>query len=154
MIHQKEANKRQLENNTRGTHRPPYWKVFKACFPQCFNTFLIFFVTLALFPSVHSDIQSLDENFVVSPNYYSSVMCFLTFNITAMLGSSVASLIQWVRALEFYLYIYIISYMHITYIHATRTFCFRTAQQEVPGDPRVSATRVLTVVPVLQLSTG
>ncbi|XP_032682773.1 equilibrative nucleoside transporter 1-like isoform X2 [Odontomachus brunneus] len=95
MIHQKEANKRQLENNTRGTQRPPYWKVFKACFPQCFNTFLIFFVTLALFPSVHSDIRSSNENFVVSPNYYSSVMCFLTFNITAMLGSSVASLVQW-----------------------------------------------------------
>lgn len=97
MIHQKEANKRQLENSTRGTiQSPPYWKVFKACFPQCFNTFLIFFVTLALFPSVHSDIKSLDENFVVPSIYYSSIMCFLTFNITAMLGSSVASIFQWV----------------------------------------------------------
>ncbi|XP_036141862.1 NADPH-dependent diflavin oxidoreductase 1-like [Monomorium pharaonis] len=95
LLHQKETNKRQLENNSRGKHKPPYWTVFKACFPQCFNTFLIFFVTLALFPTVQSDIKSLDENFVVPPEYYSSVMCFLTFNITAMLGSSIASLVQW-----------------------------------------------------------
>ncbi|CAL1673168.1 unnamed protein product [Lasius platythorax] len=94
LLYQKETNKRQLENSSRGS-RPPYWTVFKACFPQCFNTFLVFFVTLALFPSVHSDIQSSDKNFVIPSEYYSSVMCFLTFNITAMLGSSIASLVQW-----------------------------------------------------------
>ncbi|KAG5324520.1 S29A1 protein, partial [Acromyrmex heyeri] len=96
LLHQKETNKRQLENNSRGKHKPAYWKVFKACFPQCFNIFLIFFVTLALFPSVQSDIQFSDKNFVISSEYYSSVMCFLTFNITAMLGSLIASLVQWV----------------------------------------------------------
>ncbi|XP_077261146.1 NADPH-dependent diflavin oxidoreductase 1 isoform X2 [Temnothorax americanus] len=97
LLHQKEMNKRQLESSSRGKHKPKpaYWLVFKACFPQCFNTFLIFFVTLALFPSVQSDIRSSDENFVVPSDYYSSVMCFLTFNITAMLGSSIASLVQW-----------------------------------------------------------
>ncbi|KAG5331772.1 S29A3 protein, partial [Acromyrmex charruanus] len=95
LLHQKETNKRQLENNSRGKHKPAYWKVFKACFPQCFNIFLIFFVTLALFPSVQSDIQFSDKNFVISSEYYSSVMCFLTFNITAMLGSLIASLVQW-----------------------------------------------------------
>ncbi|KYN34592.1 Equilibrative nucleoside transporter 3 [Trachymyrmex septentrionalis] len=95
LLHQKETNKRQLENNSRGKHKPAYWKVFKACFPQCFNIFFIFFVTLALFPSVQSDIQSSDKNFVISSEYYSSVMCFLTFNITAMLGSLIASLVQW-----------------------------------------------------------
>ncbi|XP_029675840.1 equilibrative nucleoside transporter 1 isoform X1 [Formica exsecta] len=95
LLYQKETSKRQLENSSRGSNRPPYWAVFKACFPQCFNTFLIFFVTLALFPSVQSDIQSSDKNFVIPPEYYSSVMCFLTFNITAMLGSSIASLVQW-----------------------------------------------------------
>ncbi|KAG5318596.1 S29A1 protein, partial [Pseudoatta argentina] len=95
LLHQKETNKRQLENNSRGKHKSAYWKVFKACFPQCFNIFLIFFVTLALFPSVQSDIQFSDKNFVISSEYYSSVMCFLTFNITAMLGSLIASLVQW-----------------------------------------------------------
>ncbi|KYN01719.1 Equilibrative nucleoside transporter 1 [Cyphomyrmex costatus] len=95
LLHQKETNKRQLENNSRGKSKPAYWKVFKACFPQCFNIFFIFFVTLALFPSVQSDIQSSDKNFVIPSEYYSSVMCFLTFNITAMLGSLIASLVQW-----------------------------------------------------------
>ncbi|XP_029165286.1 equilibrative nucleoside transporter 1-like isoform X1 [Nylanderia fulva] len=95
LLHQKETNKRQLENSSRGSNSPPYWMIFKACFPQCFNTFLVFFVTLALFPSVQSDIQPSDKNFPVPPEYYSSVMCFLTFNITAMLGSSIASLVQW-----------------------------------------------------------
>ncbi|XP_076762119.1 equilibrative nucleoside transporter 1 isoform X2 [Xylocopa sonorina] len=96
LLHQKGASKRQLENNARGKgDRPPYWKIFKQCFPQCFNTFFIFFVTLSLFPSVHSDIVSSDPDFIVPPDYYSTVMCFLTFNVTALLGSSIASLVQW-----------------------------------------------------------
>lgn len=102
LVYQKEANKRQLENNSRGTYRPPYWMVFKACFPQCFNTFLIFFVTLALFPSVQSDIQPSNKDFFVPLDYYSNVMCFLTFNITAMLGSAIASLVQWVCTFFFF----------------------------------------------------
>ncbi|CAL7938705.1 unnamed protein product [Xylocopa violacea] len=96
LLHQKGLSKRQLENNARGkADRPPYWKIFKQCFPQCFNTFYIFFVTLSLFPSVHSDIVSSDPDFIVPPDYYSTVMCFLTFNVTALLGSSIASLVQW-----------------------------------------------------------
>ncbi|XP_068984794.1 NADPH-dependent diflavin oxidoreductase 1 isoform X4 [Bombus flavifrons] len=96
LLHQKGINKRQLENNARDEHNtPPYWKIFKQCFPQCFNTFFIFFVTLSLFPSVQSDIVRSDPNFIVSSNYYSTVMCFLTFNVTALIGSSIASLVQW-----------------------------------------------------------
>ena len=37
-----------------GNNRIPYWYVFKRCFPQCFNVFFVFFVTLSIFPSVHS----------------------------------------------------------------------------------------------------
>ncbi|XP_078046276.1 NADPH-dependent diflavin oxidoreductase 1 isoform X3 [Augochlora pura] len=96
LLHQKGLNKRQLENKGRGKHDSmPYWNIFKQCFPQCFNTFFVFFVTLSLFPSVHSDIQRSDPNFIVTPEYYASVMCFLTFNITALIGSSIASLVQW-----------------------------------------------------------
>lgn len=104
-------NKGQLENNSRRKHKPPYWTVFKACFSQCFNIFFIFFVTLALFPSVQSDIHPSDKNFVIPSQYYSSVMCFLTFNITAMLGSSIASLVQWVCKLQFYIIIFIFLYI-------------------------------------------
>ncbi|XP_066582107.1 NADPH-dependent diflavin oxidoreductase 1-like [Prorops nasuta] len=96
LLHEKEMNKKQLENKSRSkSYTPPYWRIFKQCYVQCFNTFFIFFITLSLFPSVQSDIQRSDENFIVSTDYYASVMCFLTFNVTAMIGSSIASLIQW-----------------------------------------------------------
>ena len=32
----------------------PYLTIFKKCFPQCLNVFLIFFVTLTIFPAVYS----------------------------------------------------------------------------------------------------
>ncbi|KAG7200699.1 hypothetical protein KM043_001250 [Ampulex compressa] len=96
LLHEKEGSKRQLANNFRGRkERPPYLKILKQCFPQCFNTFFVFFITLSLFPSVQSDIRRYDPNFIVPFEYYSSVMCFLTFNITAMLGSTIASFVQW-----------------------------------------------------------
>ncbi|XP_043250700.1 NADPH-dependent diflavin oxidoreductase 1 isoform X1 [Colletes gigas] len=96
LLYQKGVNKRQLENSARGkTDTPPYWKIFCQCFPQCFNTFLVFFVTLSLFPSVQSDIKNSDVNFIVPTDYYSTVMCFLTFNVTALIGSSIASFVQW-----------------------------------------------------------
>jgi equilibrative nucleoside transporter 1/2/3 len=39
----------------------PYLAVLKKCWPQCLNVFLVFFVTLAIFPAVHSgnDYKSL-----------------------------------------------------------------------------------------------
>ena len=96
LLHQKEVNKRQLENKATGKQdKPPYWKIFRQCFPQLFNTFFVFFVTLTLFPAVQSDILRADPEFVISEEYYTIVMCFLTFNTTALIGSSIASLIQW-----------------------------------------------------------
>jgi equilibrative nucleoside transporter 1/2/3 len=35
-------------------HAIPYWSVFKKCFPQCFNVFFTFFVTLTIFPAIHA----------------------------------------------------------------------------------------------------
>lgn len=32
----------------------PYWKIFKQASPQLFNIFFTFFVTLAVFPAIHS----------------------------------------------------------------------------------------------------
>lgn len=52
-MHEKEAEKaRKL---TAGVEtRPPYWKIFKQAFPQLFNIFFVFFITLAVFPAVQS----------------------------------------------------------------------------------------------------
>lgn len=34
--------------------KTPYMAILKKCFPQCINVFLVFFVTLTIFPTVHS----------------------------------------------------------------------------------------------------
>lgn len=77
-----------------GNNRIPYWYVFKRCFPQCFNVFFVFFVTLSIFPSVHSDIKMSDPDFFLG-EYFIPVTCFLTFNVSAMLGNMMSGLFQW-----------------------------------------------------------
>ncbi|CAH1641463.1 unnamed protein product [Spodoptera littoralis] len=65
------------------------FKIFGQAFVQLYNVFIVFFVTLAVFPSVISDITPnvpgfLGDNFV-------RMTCFLTFNVTAMIGNITAS---------------------------------------------------------------
>lgn len=38
----------------RASKRPPYWRVFKDASPQLLNIFVIFFVSLSIFPALHS----------------------------------------------------------------------------------------------------
>ncbi|CAG2174700.1 unnamed protein product [Oppiella nova] len=68
---------------------PPYWAVFKQIWVQCFNVFMVFFVTLSIFPAVHAEIKPIDEAFFgdVTDKYYSAVNCFLVFNLFAMVGN-------------------------------------------------------------------
>ncbi|XP_068219589.1 equilibrative nucleoside transporter 1 isoform X2 [Palaemon carinicauda] len=75
--------------------RIPYGHIFKKAFPQLFNVFLVFFVTLAVFPAVLADTCRTEENFPVPPKYYQAVTCFLTFNIFAMFGNMLPGLITW-----------------------------------------------------------
>lgn len=123
-MHEKETEKaRKLSVGT--NERPPYWKIFKQAFPQLFNIFFVFFITLAVFPAVQSgqfnwilthqknaydkgkiastsffifviDIKRLDSNFLVPEKFYISILCFLTFNASAMFGSLTTSWVQWV----------------------------------------------------------
>ncbi|XP_020707935.2 equilibrative nucleoside transporter 1 isoform X1 [Athalia rosae] len=96
LLTQKESNKKQFTTAARGrSSRPPYLKILLQCWPQCFNIFFTFFVTLAIFPSVQSDVKRSSPTFFVAEDYYVNIMCFMTFNVTAMIGSSVASLVQW-----------------------------------------------------------
>uniref|UniRef100_A0A8D8VE71 Equilibrative nucleoside transporter 1 n=1 Tax=Cacopsylla melanoneura TaxID=428564 RepID=A0A8D8VE71_9HEMI len=95
LVHQKAlASKKQATSAGNGAPTP-YWKIFRQTFPQLFNVFFIFFITLAIFPAVHSDIKVSDPDFPISSKYYVAVLCFLTFNVSAMVGSSLTSLVQW-----------------------------------------------------------
>lgn len=42
-------------------------------------------------------IERSDEKFWISANFYTEIVCFLTFNVCAMLGSLTTSWIQWVK---------------------------------------------------------
>lgn len=96
MLHEKETEKSKRQGiNTSG--RPPYWTIFKQASPQLFNIFFVFFVTLSLFPAVQSDIAQSDrQNFPISEKLFVPILCFLTFNLCAMLGSLASSWVQWV----------------------------------------------------------
>lgn len=52
-MHEKETEKAR-KMGIGGDKRTPYWTIFKKAFPQLFNVFFVFFVTLSLFPSVQS----------------------------------------------------------------------------------------------------
>lgn len=82
--------------STVGDHgKTPYWAIFKQASPQLFNVFFVFFVTLAVFPAVHSDIRPSSDDFIVPGDLYTSVTCFFTFNLFAMLGSLSTSWVNW-----------------------------------------------------------
>lgn len=73
----------------------PYFYIFKKAFPQLFNVFMVFFVTLAVFPAVLAETCRTEENFPLSPKYFQAVTCFLTFNLFAMFGNMLPGLFKW-----------------------------------------------------------
>lgn len=84
----------EKKSDSRSQLNVPYWQIFKKASPQLFNVFFTFFVTLAVFPAVHSDIKGSDD-FIIGSKYFTLVTCFLTFNVFAMLGSLTTSWVQW-----------------------------------------------------------
>ncbi|VDP10673.1 unnamed protein product [Soboliphyme baturini] len=61
---------------------------------QLFNIFLIFFVTLAIFPGLQANIMATHEDFILTPKYFVPVMTYLIFNVFAFLGNIVPN---WIR---------------------------------------------------------
>lgn len=52
LMHEKEVEKARKLGASSG--RPPFWSIFKQAFPQLFNVFFIFFITLSLFPVIQA----------------------------------------------------------------------------------------------------
>ncbi|CAI6374027.1 unnamed protein product [Macrosiphum euphorbiae] len=90
---------RQIENKhskqSREHDKVPYWCIFKQASPQLINIYFVFFVTLSIFPAVHSDIKMSSKDFIFGETYYTSVMCFLTFNVSALIGTYISTLVSW-----------------------------------------------------------
>ncbi|XP_020716640.1 equilibrative nucleoside transporter 1 isoform X3 [Ceratitis capitata] len=92
----KELSRKADDNENVKNSDIPYWSIFKTASIQLLNVFMIFFVTLAVFPAVNSDIKASSADFFIKdPVMYVQYTCFLTFNLFAMLGSLTSYWIQW-----------------------------------------------------------
>ncbi|CAG9861645.1 unnamed protein product [Phyllotreta striolata] len=79
----------------KGEELPPYWTIFKTAFPQLLNIIMVFIVTLTLFPSMQAEIVKKSPSFFVPDKYYADIMCFLNFNVFAMIGSFIPVFFVW-----------------------------------------------------------
>ncbi|KAK9886106.1 hypothetical protein WA026_014894 [Henosepilachna vigintioctopunctata] len=95
--HELKSKKLALEqkNLIGSTGKIPFLKVINQCKVQLYNAFCVLFVTLTIFPSIQGDVQPSDEKFFLKQPYFTLVTCFLTFNIFAMIGSLLATVVQW-----------------------------------------------------------
>nr|XP_021186537.2 equilibrative nucleoside transporter 1 isoform X1 [Helicoverpa armigera] len=99
-------------------------KIFAQASLQLYNVFITFVVTLAVFPSVISDIEPNTEGFL-GENFV-RITCFLTFNVTALLGNVTASLKQipgpkWLVIFTTIRLVFIPFFLLCKYKSATRT---------------------------------
>lgn len=90
-VHSKTLRQRSRFGQKRAVHALPYMRIFKKAFPQCFNVFFTFFVTLSVFPVVLSETRSSSHGYVVPDKYFTAVTCFLTFNLSAVIGNIIPS---------------------------------------------------------------
>uniref|UniRef100_A0A1I7Z3X4 Equilibrative nucleoside transporter 1 n=1 Tax=Steinernema glaseri TaxID=37863 RepID=A0A1I7Z3X4_9BILA len=76
-----------------------YAEVLKQAWPQMFNVFCIFFVTLSIFPTIQVDIKLYREDgvydFFIPQKLYEAITTFLLFNVCATIGSTLANSYQW-----------------------------------------------------------
>uniref|UniRef100_A0A0B7AUL4 Equilibrative nucleoside transporter 1 n=3 Tax=Arion vulgaris TaxID=1028688 RepID=A0A0B7AUL4_9EUPU len=73
-----------------------YGRVFKKIYHLLFGVWFSFFVTLALFPAVMSDVKPLTVQ--LSGEYWTAIFCFLCYNLFATFGNLTTEFIQWPKA--------------------------------------------------------
>ncbi|XP_045490361.1 equilibrative nucleoside transporter 3 [Pieris rapae] len=88
-----QVNPTLATNNPPVKQKTPYGLIFRQGFIQFYNVFLTFFVTLSVFPAIHSDIKPMSTDFF--GDQFTRITCFLTFNAMAMIGNITASLWQY-----------------------------------------------------------
>ncbi|XP_035825618.1 uncharacterized protein LOC101856304 [Aplysia californica] len=73
-----------------------FGRVFKKIYHLMFGVWFVFFITLALFPAVMSDVKPL--NIDMDGEYWSAIFCFLCFNFFATIGNLTTEFIKWPNA--------------------------------------------------------
>ncbi|KAI4454559.1 equilibrative nucleoside transporter [Holotrichia oblita] len=71
----------------------PYTMIIRKASLQYLNIFLIFTLTLTLFPAVQANIKPASGFFL--QDMYTLIVCFLSFNVSTVLGSLTGQYIQW-----------------------------------------------------------
>uniref|UniRef100_A0A914E694 Equilibrative nucleoside transporter 1 n=1 Tax=Acrobeloides nanus TaxID=290746 RepID=A0A914E694_9BILA len=90
---------REIEEDKQ--HEQISWKIYLALLKEdwlhFFNIFLVFFVTLAIFPAVVSETPLYPgrADFFIPNDLYVIIAVFLNFNVFATIGNFIANYIQW-----------------------------------------------------------
>ncbi|KAK6033234.1 nucleoside transporter [Ostertagia ostertagi] len=99
------SKRAMLARQSEGTESKPgltardYLDAFKQGWPQMINVYLVFFVSLSIFPGIMVDVR--DElvgqkyAFVLPERYFVPITCFLLFNVFAFIGSMLAGRYQY-----------------------------------------------------------
>ncbi|XP_065829682.1 equilibrative nucleoside transporter 3-like isoform X2 [Oscarella lobularis] len=89
------------EEEDRKVIRPNFWFIFKRIWKPALNVFIIFFVTLSIFPAITSNIKSVAAHPDASPwtdAYFTPVTCFLLFNACDFTGRTIAAWIPFISS--------------------------------------------------------
>ncbi|KAF9408061.1 hypothetical protein HW555_012123, partial [Spodoptera exigua] len=113
------------DNKNANTPHVSRLKICGQAFVQLYNVFIVFFVTLSVFPSVISDISPNVEGFL--GDNFVRMTCFLTFNLTATIGNITASTWQfpsprWLVVFTTLRILFIPFFLMCNYKPADRTF--------------------------------
>ncbi|CAD6194665.1 unnamed protein product [Caenorhabditis auriculariae] len=88
----------RLKENVQKFDIRMYWETVKHCYMQLLSVFLVYFVTLSVFPTILVGFEPTKSdgtwNSVIPNQYYTGVTTFLNFNFFAAVGSTTASFIQ------------------------------------------------------------
>lgn len=83
------------------TKEIPLFAVFKMVWSQALSVFFIFFVTLSCYPSINGSIESVHmdshKHLPWENIYFKIVGFFLVFNVSDLIGRTMAGIVQWPR---------------------------------------------------------
>ncbi|KAK5966429.1 Equilibrative Nucleoside Transporter [Trichostrongylus colubriformis] len=92
----------RVQSNTTKPGLKQFQECFRMCWVQLWNVFFLFFITLTIFPAIMASTplyreSGQDWHSIWPERLYTFITTFLTFNVFATIGSTVANFVQWPR---------------------------------------------------------